>query len=149
MTTPPSPIAPTQAQIAATASLIFGEAAWLLMKSPMYKHLFLADLEWALLPALMANQFKRFHSDGVPIGFIAWAKVSAEVDARLAAGFPKLQPQDWTSGEQYWLVIVLGPEGKENVLIDEVMKGPLQGKSVKFRRMNADGVWEVVERRMK
>jgi cytolysin-activating lysine-acyltransferase len=137
--------APTQAQIAATASLIFGEAAWMMMKSPNHRHLFLADLEWALLPALQAHQFKRFHSQGVPVGFIAWAKVSPEVDARLTAGDGKLAPGDWTSGDIVWVVTMLAPQGMEKQLLAELVAGELKGMNFKVHNRRPDGSREVLE----
>ncbi|MEO5374993.1 MAG: toxin-activating lysine-acyltransferase, partial [Alphaproteobacteria bacterium] len=33
------------------ASLL-GDVAWLMVRSPAHRHLFLADLEWLVLPAL-------------------------------------------------------------------------------------------------
>lgn len=138
------PTIPGAAEIAAIASLLLGEAGWVMMKSAAYRFLRLEDLQWALVPALMASQFSRFHDNGVPVGFVAWARVSEEIDARIEAGDDVLKPEYWTSGDRHWLMIVLGPEGREQGLIDEVAKGPLKGKTFKYRRTVAGGARETV-----
>lgn len=64
---------------------ILGRVVALAMASPSHRHLFLADLEWLAVPAIMVGQFRLFHRDGAPVAFACWAAVSEEVEARLAA----------------------------------------------------------------
>jgi len=86
-------------------------ALGLLMASPRHKHLFLSDLEWALLPPLALRQFRLFAKDNRPVAFATWAFVSEEVEARLNAGHAKLKPAEWKSGERCWIVDVVTPFG--------------------------------------
>jgi hypothetical protein len=58
-------------------------------------------------------------NDGRVVGVAIWAKVSAEVDAKIreqikAGVFPiRLKPQDWASGDIAWLLDVIAPSKKQ------------------------------------
>lgn len=56
---------------------------------------------------------------------------SAEVEERLAAGTPRLRPQDWKSGDRLWVVEVIAPFGGA----DEMVKD-LKAKVFAAREMN-------------
>lgn len=79
------------AEAAKRITKAFGKVVGVLMRSPQHKQSKLADLERMVVPAIMTGQFTlaeaRSKSDGTtaPVGFVSWARVSADVDARLAA----------------------------------------------------------------
>ncbi len=110
----------------AAALNVLTSAIGLMMASPQHRHLFLADLEWALLPPLALKQFRLFTKDNKPIAFATWAFVSEEVDARLKAGHMKLKPAEWKSGEICWIVDVVAPFGRSEKLV-----GALKGTTLK------------------
>src|SRR5215472_8804565 len=39
-----------------------GHAVWLMMNMPQYRHVFLADLEWLVLPPVMLGQYRLFRA---------------------------------------------------------------------------------------
>lgn len=107
-----------------------GHALWLMTQSPAHRHMFIADMEWVLIPPVSLGQFRLWRHGNQPIGFVTWAFVSDEVDERLRNGGVKLKPQDWKSGEKVWLVDVIMPLGgreeglkelKEKVFPDRVI----------------------------
>src|SRR5207245_3065285 len=64
------------------ASLL-GQVAWLMMQSPVHRHLFLADLEYRVAPPLMLQQFRLYRRDNVPVAFVSWALLTEEVEKRV------------------------------------------------------------------
>lgn len=115
-----------------TAAGALGEAVHLLVSSPQHKHLFLTDLEWALIPAVMLGQFRIFRSQGRAVGLALWASVSDEVNDRLAAGVSRLAPLDWKSGETQWLIDLVAPYGGAERMLEDLTKTVLAGKTVKY-----------------
>src|SRR5689334_14414833 len=79
-----------RAAVAIRQSLAFTQIVSVLMRSPHYKHYTLADLEWLVLPPLVAGQFSVAEASigasgpKVPAAIALWASVSAEVDKRLS-----------------------------------------------------------------
>ncbi|WP_447971533.1 toxin-activating lysine-acyltransferase [Nitrospira sp. M1] len=137
-----------QARVNKTA-LAFGEIVALLSRSPLYKHMSLADLEWLVIPALMTNQVtsvrgKLKDQDGltIPLGLAMWAYVSEEVDKKLEAqkqaGIPfRLAPQDWKSGDIPWLLAVVAPKEASQALVKKLEETVFQGKTLRkyFREL--------------
>lgn len=73
-------------------AIAYGEIVAVLARAPRYRHLSLADLEWLVLPPLLANQFRVVSAQmkgptglQVPLGAAFWAFVSPEVAAKLEA----------------------------------------------------------------
>ncbi|WP_085902500.1 toxin-activating lysine-acyltransferase [Kiloniella majae] len=117
--------------------LIFGEVVSILMRSPLYQHCSLADLEWLVIPPLLTRQFQMVRGqakgdgEGVegktyPIGVAFWAYVSEEVDTKLEAQkkaklpIPKLAPQDWKSGDIPWLVTLVAPVATKELVKEKI-----------------------------
>lgn len=156
----PAPAAaapPTGTTRAATgahdAQKAFTQVVALMMKAPEMRSLSLADLEWLVFPPLTANQAVvaegRMKSGlAAPIGAVLWARVSPEVDRRLAAdpsAVPRLSPADWTSGEIPWAVVTAGRADVVEAMIGQLLKGPLAGRSIKVRALAAGGAVHVRE----
>ncbi len=118
----------------------FGGAISLLMRSPAHKHYTLADLEWCLVSAFALNQFmvaeaKLPNGQAVPVALVLWARVSAEVDARLSAApcYPiRLDPNEWRSGNAIWIVDAVGEPKAVQQCIDALKKTAFQGKTFKI-----------------
>lgn len=116
-----------------------GDIVVLLSRSPTHKHLSLADIEWLVLPAVAVSQFyvaeyahkdKGFRS---PAAVVTWARVSDDVDQRLRAPSQtriQLQPDEWTSGENYWLIDLAGAPQALGSALDYLNTGPLKDKTV-------------------
>ncbi len=135
------------------AAANFGGAVSLFMRSPAHRHYTLADLEWCLLPALRLNQFmageaKLPDGQAVPAALVLWARVSAEVDARLssAPSYPiRLHPNEWQSGDVYWIVDATGEQKAAQQCIAALAKSAFQGKPFKMLSLEG-GKLTVVQR---
>lgn len=159
----PTPKMPGQAPInegAAAASLsglkeaqnslsklpIMGPALWLYARDPLKKFMFMADIDWALLPPVILDQCRLYTKDGIPFAFFTWALVNDAVDQRLRSGTPRIAPHEWQSGQHLWLIDVVTPFGKTEEMIDELrnaqfpnlkisalLPDPQQGNQAKLR----------------
>lgn len=136
------------------SNTLFLEILMLAMKARETRGLTLADLEWFLLPPVRFNQAvvaeTKTNENGkpLPIGFLLWAKVSAEVDARLAqdqSPLPHLDPQDWQSGPIPWVIAAAGRPDIVKAMLERVVKLPLQNQAIKLRIANPDGSFSVKE----
>ena len=109
---------------------VLGAINWLTINSPQHRHLFISDLEWAILPPVMLKQFSLFKdADEKTIGFTSWAKISQEVEDRiLKTGNTKLAPRDWNSGEIIHLMDALTPFGGNRNIIKKLYETEFSGK---------------------
>jgi|SoiMethySBSTD1v2_1073268.scaffolds.fasta_scaffold259772_2 cytolysin-activating lysine-acyltransferase len=126
----------------------FGEIVSVLMRSETHRTQMLMDLEWLVLPALATGQFtiagaqSKSVGYSLPVGVVLWARVSPEVDGRLASNLNqpmRLKPEEWASGDIHWLVEAVG----DNRVIGPMLKGLAErewkGKQVKVRARNEKG----------
>lgn len=125
---------------------IMGPALWLYARDPLKKFMFMADIDWALLPPVILDQCRLYTKDGIPFAFFTWALVNDAVDQRLRSGTPRIAPHEWQSGQHLWLIDVVTPFGKTEEMIDELrnaqfpnlkisalLPDPQQGNQVKLR----------------
>ena len=108
--------------VASGHAALFGEIAWLMMRSPVHRHLFLADLEWLVAPPLTLKQFRLFRRDRVPVAFVSWALLTGEAEQRVVNGGWRLQPGDWNAGDRLWVVDVVAPYGGLDAITDDLCK---------------------------
>jgi hemolysin-activating ACP:hemolysin acyltransferase len=109
------------------------------MKSPAHKHFSLADLEWLLLPPVALNQFaladaKLPNGQAVLAGFVLWARVAPDVNARLTQTqhYPvRLHPNEWQSGDIFWIIDAVGQRNAVQHCIEVLKTSTFQGKGFK------------------
>jgi hemolysin-activating ACP:hemolysin acyltransferase len=129
------------------AAANFAGAVSLFMHSPAHRYYTMADLEWCLLPALRLNQFMAGEAklpDGraVPTALVLWARVSAEVDARLAAtpSYPiRLHPNEWQSGDVYWIIDAAGEPKAVQQCVAALANSAFQGTQFKMLSPKSPG----------
>ncbi len=126
-----------------TVSDIFGQAVWLLTQSPTHKNFFLSDLEWMVMPPVVLRQFRIFPGKNQPLGMALWAKISEEVEDRLLAGNMRISPQDWNSGDRYWLLDLIAPFGHNETMLTDLQKTTFKGKTFKMHSVK-DGKREII-----
>lgn len=111
---------------------VYASAVLLMQRSPRHRHLFIADLEWSLLPPLALGQARLFHKDGLPVAFATWAFVSEEVEERLQQGQMRLKPGEWKSGDSCWLIDLVSPGGGAKELLRTLRQDVLPGQRIKY-----------------
>ena len=126
----------------------FGEIVSVLMRSPHYKHYSLTDLEWLVVPPLLANQFSLAEArtkDGAipsPVGVALWAMVSEEVDEKLSQNLDRplrLRPDEWTSGNIPWLIDAIGPPDVVKAMVGRMGEAAFKGAAYKIRARDGEG----------
>lgn len=126
-----------------TISHLLGEMTWLLTQSPLHRAFAIGDLEWLVMPALIHQQFYIFRDGDRPVGLALWAKCRPEAEAKLERGMiepeNRLTLEEWNNGPNIWLVDLIAPfanaENKHReVMIADLISGPLAGKSFKFHQ---------------
>jgi hemolysin-activating ACP:hemolysin acyltransferase len=140
-----------QAMAALRNSLAFTQIIGVLMRSEHYKHYTLGDLEWLVVPPMLAGQYrigeaKPKTGGSIPVAVVLWARVSADVDKRLAqiGRAPiKLRPDEWTSGDILWLVHAAGAPRFVRHVLKQLSETAFKGREVKFRGFSKDGKPEV------
>jgi cytolysin-activating lysine-acyltransferase len=148
MTSESSTSGPT-AQVAAagnkTVSQIIGEITWLLTQSPIHKQLFIGDLEWFVMPAILLEQFRVFSGPQHPVAVALWANVSEDTEQRLEAGGYKLRPDEWRGGDRRWLIEIVAPYGGNDEILADLSASVFSGQPFKYHRVNEAGQREVAE----
>jgi len=127
-----------------TVSEVFGQATWLMTQSRGHRNMFISDLEWMVMPPILLRQFRLFPGKDQPLGMALWAQLSDEASQRLEQGGGKLKPEDWKSGDNFWLVELLAPFGHHEAMLNDLKKSIFKGKQFKMHTMNASGQKRVV-----
>lgn len=116
-----------------------GQVVWLMRQSELHKHLFLADLDWLVMPALQLKQFRLIRKDGQPIAYASWAYLNEESAERMTSGEKRMRPGDWKTGEELWLVDLIAPFGGQEAIMRELKEKTFEGKKVKTLQLSPDG----------
>src|SRR3989442_14455807 len=98
------------------ASLL-GQVAWLMMQSPVHRHLFLADLEYRVAPPLLLQQFRLHRRDNVPLSFVSWPLLTEEVEKRFQTGAWRRQHDDLRYRDRFLLDDLGAPHGGLEVVM--------------------------------
>ncbi len=126
-----------------TVSQVLGEIVWLMTQSPVHKQLFISDLEWFCMPAILLEQFRVFNGPSSPAAVAFWAFVSEETEARLLAGGAKLRVDEWKNGDRPWLVELVAPFGAVDEIVADLSVNVFPDRAFKFHRLAPDGRREV------
>jgi cytolysin-activating lysine-acyltransferase len=119
-----------------------------LMRSQHYRHYTLGDLDWLVIPPVLAGQYRlgevKTKHDGatLPVAVLLWAKVSPDVDARLTQSETptiRLSPEEWTSGDILWLTHAAGEPRFVRHLLKQISETTFKGLQVKTRARGEDG----------
>lgn len=116
---------------------VLGHAIWVLSNSGPHRHLFIADLEWAVMPPVALGQFRLWHEKNVPVAFASWALLSEATEQRvmeglkLGTGLPKLRPDEWQGGERLWLWDMVAPFGGAEKAFEELKTVVFPGRELR------------------
>ncbi len=128
---------------APTISHLLGEMTWLLSQSPLHKVLQIKDLEWLIMPLLIHQQFYLFRDGEQPVGLALWAKCNDATAKKLDGGMiepeNRLTLEEWTNGDQIWLVDLVAPfanmqNKQREIMIADLISGPLKGQTFHFHQ---------------
>lgn len=113
-----------------TVASVMGEIVWLLTQSSPHKHLFLADLEWLVMPPVLLSQYRIFRVQDRPVGVAFWAFLTEEAEARLKGGNPRLRADEWKAGDRAWLIDLVAPFGQAEVMLKDLKESVFKEKTL-------------------
>ena len=132
----------------------FAQIVAVLMRDANFRNMRLADLEWLVLPPVMAGQFRlaqvpspRGRTQGkkggvlVPVAVALWARVSASIDKALSENLDepvRLKAGDWASGDNVWLMAVAGDQRAVPKFLEQLAETEFKGQRVKMRLRGPD-----------
>ena len=126
-----------------------GEIMSVFLQSPAHKSVTLGALSGMVLPAVLTKQFmlartksKQGDQPPTPVGVALWARVSDEVDQRLTAEPDKpivLLPDEWRSGDNYWLVEVAAAHSVAKSMVHDLLKRMPDEQPLKTKIIGRDG----------
>lgn len=128
-----------------TLAGVLGEITWVLSQQRTHRYMFIADLEWLVMPPVLAGQYRIFRSKEGPIGVALWAYLSEKAEKRIAEGLGRIAPAEWRSGDSLWIIDLIAPFGGEDKMIDEMKKSVFKGQSFKYHKVTPDGQRKIVE----
>lgn len=108
-------------------------------QSPVYKQLFVGDMEWFVMPPLLLEQFRIFHGENHPVGVALWARVSEDTNARLEGGAFKLRAHEWKAGDISWLIELISPFGGQEEMMADLAATVFPKEGFKYHKVNPDG----------
>ncbi len=132
----------------------FAQVVGVLMRDPNFRNMRLADLEWLVLPPVMAGQFRLGHAMrpagktqqgagiSVPVAVALWARVSPDIDKGLSEALDKpvhLRPNQWASGDILWLMAAAGDPRAKPHFLKQLAETEFKGQHVKMRLRGPDG----------
>jgi cytolysin-activating lysine-acyltransferase len=131
----------------------FSHAVAVLMRDQNFRKMPLGELEWLVLPPLMAGQFRLGQlpqktsatSEGgmmVPVALALWARVSPEIDKMLSEKLDepiRLAPNQWASGDRLWLIALAGDPRAMPPFLRQLGETAFKDKVVKQRKRAANG----------
>ncbi len=127
----------------------FSEIVSLVMRTKVWRERPIRDLEELILPPLLSGQFSiaeaQSKANGLvsPVAVVLWARVSADVDQRLASQLDqplRLAPAEWTSGDILWVVEAIGEPKVLREMLKRLAAKDWAGKAVKMRAKGKDGL---------
>ncbi|MBF0268902.1 MAG: toxin-activating lysine-acyltransferase [Alphaproteobacteria bacterium] len=136
---PPPATTPTPLRQPSGPAEVLGDVVWLMTQSPNHKHLFIADLEWLVLPPVMLRQFRLVRGKDKPQAFVTWAMLNEEAEQRLMAGHTRLRPSDWNAGDRAWIVDLVAPFGGQEAVLKEIKQRLFADKPLKLLQPGKDG----------
>lgn len=144
-----------------TVAEALGQITWLFSQSLLHRQLPIGTLEWAVMPAILHEQFRVFTFgplpgldalspadflpgfdkaglENMPLGVALWGNLSAAAEAKVEKG-ERLEAADWKSGDRLWLLELITPFATaENrlgeVMLADLLQGPFAGKRFSMHR---------------
>lgn len=120
-------------------SAAVGKAIWVLVHSPIHKHMFISELEWMLLPPIALKQYRVWVRSGVPVAYACWAHLSDDAEVALKAGVRRVPAEAWASGPNLWLIDAVAPFGGRDEVLATLKNEVFGERSVKSLQATPGG----------
>lgn len=111
----------------------------LMYYSPTHRQYGLDDIRRLLLPPIQLRQYIIFRDRDCPVGFITWAWLTDEVESSFHTRTKKIEPSDWTSGNNLWCIDFVAPFGHAKSIATLLRQEIFTTSIAKAQRLRKDG----------
>lgn len=94
---------------AETFGSALGQAVWLMTMSKAHRDLPIRDIEAIAATPILPKQFKIYSTNGQPVAFLSWARVTEELANRADISSTDLALENWRSGDNLIVVDCVSP----------------------------------------
>lgn len=119
--------------------LLLGEATFLFLNSPLHLGYAVHQLPTFILTPLRLGQFRMYRSARGPVGYVAWAWLTAAAAEDYAQQRRSLVPQDWNAGDQLWFIEFIAPFGHGPRIVADLRQQVFPQAVAQSLRRHADG----------
>ncbi|MGV2018160.1 toxin-activating lysine-acyltransferase [Agrobacterium sp. 22-223-1] len=116
---------------------LLGELVYLMLASDLHRKYFINDIGSVFFPPIDLNQFRIYHRNGGPVGFVTWASLSKEIEDRYLNTNYILRPDDWGSGDRILFMDLIAPFGDGKNIVRDLRKNvfpDIAARSFRVRR---------------
>ena len=122
---------------------VLEKVLYILSLSDLHENMSLRGIRRLIIPPLKLGQYRIYEDQEVPLCFANWAMLSDIASEGFRNRTRLLEAEDWNSGDNLWLVIVVCPFGGVRKAIKRLEKIRIeQGlpSKINFRRNKKDKV---------
>lgn len=119
--------------------LLLGEATFLFLNSPLHLRYAVHQLPTFILTPLRLAQYRMYRGPQGPVGFVAWAYLTAQAAGDYASQRRELTPQDWNAGNQLWFIEFVAPFGHGRRIVSDLRTNVFPRATALSLRRHTDG----------
>jgi cytolysin-activating lysine-acyltransferase len=117
---------------------VLGAAVALMAASDRHEVWIVRDVARLMMTPLHLEQYVAIWDEGRMVALATWARLTDQAAQGYVTGQRRLQPEDWTAGDQIWLIDAIAPWGHARQVtsllrIDLKQRGH-KGDKIRFRR---------------
>jgi len=113
----------------------------LMLNSDTHKKKTMRQFANTAMPPIIHNQFLLWISDdGLPIGYVSWARLTPSIAEEYTAnGIRNMKFDEWTGGEQFWFINFICPYGGALSMVRSIYDALPDVNNAFIRRVKKDG----------
>lgn len=119
--------------------LLLGEATYLFLNSPLHLGYAVHQLPTFILTPLRLGQFRMYRSAHGPVGYVAWAWLTAAAAEDYTLQRRGLVPADWNAGDQLWFIEFIAPFGHGPRIVADLRRNVFPHAIAQSLRRYRDG----------
>lgn len=119
-----------------------GYLAQLIAQSPVHRKYPFEYLTRLCAGLQQGNVKLYFNSEGLAVGFVAWAYLTRDTERRLIkTGELQISPIEWNEGHSLWIVDLAAPLGNIRYILDDLRDQVFRSaRTVRYFRKRRDGL---------
>lgn len=115
---------------------LLGDLVYLMLASDLHRKYHINDIGSVFFPPIDLNQFRIYHRNAGPVGFVTWASLNEEIEDRYLHTDYILRPADWNTGDRILFMDFIAPFGDGKNIVRDLRKNvfaDIAARSVRVR----------------